>query len=545
MSLLGLFLQRFRALILAATKLRLIRRTATAVCIFSICILLINPGFLMTSAGAEASGGASATPDETDFVLAEAITTKIPDKPFRVVGYYSGDLFDDPVDDLQTDKLTHIMYAFLIPRVDGGLEPLKTEEKLIGIVTKARRDGVKVFIAVGGWSYENAVLSPVFETATAERESRERLITNICEFVGKHGLDGVEIDWEYPNAETIEQYETFIIELRAALTREGKELTAALNGAWSATEGPGVSLLLSKTCLDCFDFVNIMAYDFNDSEHSPLWFANTSLDYWLNRGIPAEKLVLGMPLYALPSWMQYRDLIKLDVSNAFRDFVATDPLASYYNGLVTLREKTWIAMRKAGGVMLFDVNEDATGEYSALNMIQSVRDQAAQMNPEQIGNHVMIILDNEELIFRPDDGLGMPFIDENFRTLIPLRKAMEALGAKVSFDDVNRRAILKKDGIVVLVPADENYIVIKGNQAETSTSAVNETSSGGSVAGGGVVSDISESDTIQAIDTKAIIIENRMYVPLRAVFNAFGYSVDWREVSRAAIIQANGRVISF
>ena len=44
---------------------------------------------------------------------------------FKVVGYYSGSLFDEPLDRLQTDKLTHIVYAFLIPQEDGGLVPLE------------------------------------------------------------------------------------------------------------------------------------------------------------------------------------------------------------------------------------------------------------------------------------------------------------------------------------------------------------------------------------------------------------------------------------
>ena len=63
------------------------------------------------------------------------------DGQFKVVGYYSGALFDEPVDKLATDKLTHIVYAFLIPREDGSLMDLEKPEQLRQLVSQAHRDG--------------------------------------------------------------------------------------------------------------------------------------------------------------------------------------------------------------------------------------------------------------------------------------------------------------------------------------------------------------------------------------------------------------------
>ncbi|HBD65289.1 MAG TPA: hypothetical protein DC038_12750, partial [Clostridiales bacterium] len=50
-------------------------------------------------------------------------------REFKVIGYYSGDLFDEPVENLQTDKLTHVIYAFLIPKSDGTLVELSKPEQ--------------------------------------------------------------------------------------------------------------------------------------------------------------------------------------------------------------------------------------------------------------------------------------------------------------------------------------------------------------------------------------------------------------------------------
>ncbi len=44
---------------------------------------------------------------------------------FRVVGYYCGDAFNNPIEEVQFDKFTHIIYGFLIPTKDGGLIPIE------------------------------------------------------------------------------------------------------------------------------------------------------------------------------------------------------------------------------------------------------------------------------------------------------------------------------------------------------------------------------------------------------------------------------------
>ena len=291
---------------------------------------------------------------------------------FRVIGYYSADLFDEPTEHLQTDKLTHVMYAFLIPQADGSCLPPPKPEQLRAVVEQAHRDGAEVFAALGGWSYNGVPLASTFETVTADEALRKKLVDSTLAVVNEYGLDGVELDWEYPTEQSAGNYEKLVLELSAALEARGKHLTAALNGAWSKTEGPAVSGLVSEKCLDAFQFISVMSYDMNNEQHSPFWFANTSIDYWLNRGVPAEKIVLGMPLYARPSWAQYRHLAAENPDFAYTDHAASAIGDSYYNGLPTLCRKTLLAYEKAGGVMLFDVNEDANGPLSVVSMIDDV-----------------------------------------------------------------------------------------------------------------------------------------------------------------------------
>ncbi len=101
------------------------------------------------------------------------------------------------------------------------------------------------------------------------------------------------------------------------------------------------------------------------------------------------------------------------------------------------------------------------------------------------------------------DLTGRPFIDKSGRTQVPLRQTMEAYGANVSWDTVNRSAIVEKSGIKVIVPIDKKFIYKNGIRIEN--------------------------------DTMAIVKDNRTYLPIRAVFEAFGLRVDWDGKTRTVI----------
>lgn len=458
--------------------------------IILIMSLLLGSSFASVFAETKTNTNAAADMGTGDTVKSE----------FRVIGYYSGDLFNEPVERLQFDRMTHLMYAFLIPKEDGTFVPLGKPDQLREIVAAGHKEQTKIFIAIGGWSYQNVPLSSTFEKLAASKESRARFIENTVKILKEYDLDGVELDWEYPNPGISGQnYELLVTEMSKVLKAENKQFTAAVSGAWSAKEGPQASKLVTGKCLDAFDFINVMAYDLNQKDHSPLWFANTSIDYWLNRGMPAEKIVLGMPLYARPSWIQYRHLVQENPANALQDYAATSPLESYYNGLNTLREKTIIALRKAGGVMFFDINEDTTDETSALSMASQTVKKLSALPKQELRSHITLVIDKRELPFSPEEGLGVPYVDENNRTLVPLRKPLEAIGAQVSYDSKNGVVTAVKDQIEVKVVIGCKKISVNGKDCD--------------------------------LDTQAILRENRTYIPIRAVLEAFGYDLKWNSVS--------------
>lgn len=442
---------------------------------------------------------------------------------FKIVGYYSGDLFNEPIEKLQTNKMTHIMYAFLIPNDDGTVKPLNKPEQLAEVVLKAHKDGCKVYIALGGWSFENKPLSGTFVKVAADSNLREKFINSVVDFTMDNNLDGVEIDWEYPDSNSIGDYEKLVVELSKELKRNGKNLTAALNGAWSTTGGPEVSQLMTDKCLESFEFINIMAYDMNNQEHSPLWFGNTSINYWINRGVPSNSIVLGMPLYARPSWMQYRHLLKQDATNAYKDYVATKPNESYYNGLNTLREKTSIALKNSGGVMFFDVNEDVDwqneelGKYSAVSEVYKTVENVKELTKEEISNYVTVVLNNQILEFSKKSGFGVPFLDDNHRTMVPMRKLLETIGANIKWDNETKTVTAIKNypitneyplgrNVTVKVTIGDKYITVNGIHVD--------------------------------MDTEAVMKNGRTYLPVRAVLEAFDYDISWSGASSTVYVKA-------
>lgn len=421
---------------------------------------------------------------------------------FMVMGYFSELPFDDPIDDnIDFNGLTHIIYAFLKPNPDGTLIDITKPDRLNELVEKAHENDVKVVIAIGGWSYKDVPIQGIFETLATSDKGIENFVNDAIKYVNKYNLDGIELDWEYPNEQSAANYEKLVVALGDALRENGKSFSAALAGSWSKVSQASSLISISDVALNEFEWINIMAYDFPVGHHSPYWFSESSMGYWLSRGVPKEKVILGLPLYARPSWKQYRHLVEMDKSNAYRDYAKGDKLDSYYNGIYTIKQKTRLALARGGGIMFFDINEDTHDETScqkaALEVINSFN---------QYGlNDLYIIVDEKQLQYDQDEGMGMPYIDSNNRTLIPIRKALEIISAEVDYDDSTQTITAKRNDTTINLQVGKNTITINGVETE--------------------------------MDTVVVMKDARTYLPLKWIYESFGYKVSWFESSRSIFVE--------
>lgn len=289
----------------------------------------------------------------------------------RVVGYlpewYSGSL-----NAIQYGKFTHLMYAFVVPTATGALEDvaMSGDTMLLGAVQRAHAAGTRVLISVGGW---NGGDDSGFAQMSGSATARATFINNVLQFIGNYGLDGVDIDWEFPNTTTESaNYATLMAELGTAMRNAGKLLTAAVPA--DAYYGAGIP----SSVFNEVDFLFLMAYE-GGSPHSPYSLAVNSLNYWRDtRQLPREKTVLGVPFYgdsANVKQKSYRHIVRADAQAPYKDLSG----GFNYNGLQTIKDKTSLSLSRGSGIGVWEITQDtsATG-ISLLNAIHEVMNAAPQ-----------------------------------------------------------------------------------------------------------------------------------------------------------------------
>lgn len=222
--------------------------------------------------------------------------------------------------DIDAKSLTRINYAFAnIDKgriVTGFAHDAENYAYLNQI--KAQNPSLVVLVSVGGWLW-----SKNFSDVCLTANSRRIFIDSVMEFLNRYHLDGLDIDWEYPGLvgdgnvfrpEDKENFTAVLKELRErfdAQTRTTHRHLYLTIAAGSSTE------FLDHTEMDkvsrYVDTVNLMAYDYYEPDndkitghHAPLFTnpadpkkvsADQSVLEFERAGVPADKLVLGMPFY--------------------------------------------------------------------------------------------------------------------------------------------------------------------------------------------------------------------------------------------------------
>lgn len=251
------------------------------------------------------------------------------------VGYFNGggDVTAGPggdINKLDVRQITHLNYSFGLVynnEKDETNDALKDASKLhqIWLSQKVQDDllkipqlrkqnpNLKVLLSVGGWGARG------FSGAAATKESRAVFIQSAQEIIAKYGLDGIDLDWEYPvngawglvESQPADRanFTALLTELRAALGHK-KLLTIAV-GANAESPKSWVDV---KAIAPSLDYINLMTYDmaygtqyFNsnlyDSTQWPTvaaadrYSANFVVDNYLAAGLKASQMNLGIGFY--------------------------------------------------------------------------------------------------------------------------------------------------------------------------------------------------------------------------------------------------------
>lgn len=270
--------------------------------------------------------------------------------PKRIVGYYSSwgiyarEFF---VTNIAADKLTHINYAFVnisdtgecllgdpwadiqfpYPDDDPKAELLGNFNQLKKL--KEQNPNLQTLISIGGWTW-----SAKFSDVALTEESRARFASSCVDFMVKYGFDGLDIDWEYPagggepknvvRPEDPANFLLFLADLRAHLDAQGEKDGRHYLLTIAAPAGKSQRKPINwKVAQASLDFINVMAYDFSGAWSSTTGFnaplfdpaagtsdaegsASSAIKFYLDAGVPADKLVLGVPFYGR-GWKEVGD----------------------------------------------------------------------------------------------------------------------------------------------------------------------------------------------------------------------------------------------
>ncbi|KZP30284.1 glycoside hydrolase family 18 protein [Athelia psychrophila] len=235
-------------------------------------------------------------------------------------GYYEDWATSPAAGSINFSKFDVIFFAFATPSSSYGISlDSGSASMLKTLVTGAHKSGTKVVLSVGGWGgceYYSALMKT--------SANRTTFINALSSAVSKYDLDGIDIDWEYPNDPGAGQpYSSadsanFLLFLKSFRSKLGssKIISAAVTQLpWLGSNGKPLTNVSAYT--DEMTYVNIMNYDVNSSSahpganaplsnacgtsSQPTATAAAAFKQWTAAGCPASKLLLGLPLYGYVS----------------------------------------------------------------------------------------------------------------------------------------------------------------------------------------------------------------------------------------------------
>lgn len=299
-----------------------------------------------------------------------------PDGGYIVVGYAYAD--SGPLPD--PALLTHINFSFA--KIDSDFVTLTIREKkakrlrqIVGL--KAQKPELKVLLSVGGWGAGN------FSEMAADENHRKKFCQNCLAAVQDYGLDGIDLDWEYPtstsagitaSSQDTRNFTLLLRDLREALG-QGKLITMASEASGNYIDW--------SSALQYLDFVNIMSYDMgrpptHNAALYPSSMTKMSCDQAVtkhhDKGVPYDKMTLGMAFFGrvdrtilTGDEMDYNEIIGLTGFQVHWDAQAMVPYLTNAAGTMVLSyddetsiglKAEYVKQKGLKGGMYWDIEAD-------------------------------------------------------------------------------------------------------------------------------------------------------------------------------------------
>jgi chitinase len=336
--------------------------------------------------------------------VAPSLDAQVAAPTYRVVGYYTSySVYDEyGITDIPTNMLTHLVYSALDISENGQCVnadewadlqlpyPGDTEtERIRGnfkqlAILKQNNPELQIIISVGSWEQSSR-----FSQVAFEQEARIRFARSCIALMRQYGFDGIDIDWRFPVSggavdglpQDRENFSLLLSEFRGQLEFWSEEdgERYLLTATAPAVEDLYTNMELERIHTD-LDWINLMSYGFSGSwsdiasHHAPLYGSardprgidisesysvDGAVNAFLDIGVPASKIVVGIPFYA----QAFSDVRPNDYFGLFQDTSGV-PNGTRPGGVLYFRDLEGL-LQSNEYVRFFDEESKAAWMYSA------------------------------------------------------------------------------------------------------------------------------------------------------------------------------------
>lgn len=233
-----------------------------------------------------------------------------------VITGYAGDESLPLLTEEAVRKLTHLNIAFGHVRDDAvHVDHMKHMDSLVDI--RRMNPELQILLSIGGWS------SGGFSEAASTAGGRTLFASSSVEILRQYGLDGIDVDWEYPcygeagiaaSPADKQNFTLLLKELREQLDEQGRKdgraylLTIATGADQYYIDGTEMAEVQKY-----LDLVQLMTYDMRGGfqtltgHHTNLYTpsgdlfrisVDASVRLFMQAGVPREKIVIGAAFYS-------------------------------------------------------------------------------------------------------------------------------------------------------------------------------------------------------------------------------------------------------
>ena len=294
--------------------------------------------------------------------------------------------------------VTHINYAFAeLYMRDGqylGFKPQGKESRLQSVLDlKKQNPNLKILLSFtnGVSNSDNTDKDEGFSVLAKSDEMRKAFAKDCKDYCIKYGLDGIDLDWEFPGLSwgsqakdvevDVQNHVLLMKQLRETLGNEYLLTYAGYCMDKKAVSG-GHRYIDIKALDPIVDYVNIMTYDL-DADGAPhnamvcnwaYWDIARTYTAYMAAGATPSKLVLGIPFYGRVSFsgsnsaLSYKTIKKLGTGYTIENWDADAGVPyvtyngkkhCYYDNPRSIELKTnWALGKKFYGLMYWENDLD-------------------------------------------------------------------------------------------------------------------------------------------------------------------------------------------